>query len=68
MKCEDCGDDFKRRTRCKTCGKLVCRWCYHHIHGGKLLGSGIGAIDDKVADLQVCQVRQKVGGAIARDD
>lgn len=30
--CEDCGEDCKRRTRCPRCGKLVCRWCYHHIH------------------------------------
>lgn len=30
--CEDCGDECKRRTRCKGCGLLVCRWCKHHIH------------------------------------
>lgn len=30
--CQDCGDQVKRRTRCKNCGLLVCRWCYHHIH------------------------------------
>lgn len=31
--CQDCGDDTqKRRTRCKACGKLVCRWCYNHVH------------------------------------
>ncbi len=31
--CEDCGDDCGRRTRCPYCGLLICRWCYHHIHG-----------------------------------
>src|SRR4051812_12946255 len=31
--CEDCGDECRRRTRCPACGILVCRWCYHHIHG-----------------------------------
>lgn len=30
--CEDCGDEQKRRTRCKHCGLLVCTWCLHHIH------------------------------------
>lgn len=37
LECEDCHDslldlDEKRRTRCKRCGLLVCRWCYHHVH------------------------------------
>lgn len=31
--CDDCGDETRKRTRCKHCGKLVCAWCYHHIHG-----------------------------------
>ena len=32
--CEDCGDECEtRRTRCPNCGKLVCSWCYYHIHG-----------------------------------
>lgn len=32
--CEDCGDEVEtRRTRCPNCGKLVCGWCYYHIHG-----------------------------------
>ena len=36
--CEDCGDDTqKRRMRCKVCDKLVCRWCYHHVHNPELL-------------------------------
>lgn len=33
--CEDCHDemqDCERRTRCKKCGKLVCGWCYNHVH------------------------------------
>lgn len=33
--CEDCGDEMdpgRRRVRCKNCGKLVCPWCYHHVH------------------------------------
>lgn len=34
--CEDCGDETTRRTRCKKCGILVCRWCYHHAHAGPL--------------------------------
>lgn len=32
-RCEDCDGTCQRRTRCKRCGLLVCRWCYHHIHG-----------------------------------
>jgi hypothetical protein len=31
--CEDCGDECRRRTRCPACDLLVCRWCYHHVHG-----------------------------------
>lgn len=34
--CEDCHDelmDSERRRRCKHCGKLVCGWCLHHVHG-----------------------------------
>ena len=32
--CEDCGDECEtRRTRCPNCGKLVCSWCYYHVHG-----------------------------------
>lgn len=34
--CHECGDDCKRRTRCKRCDQLVCRWCYHHIHNAHL--------------------------------
>jgi hypothetical protein len=49
MKCVDCGGDCKRRTRCKVCGKLVCRWCYHYVHSGKLLDSIVGAIGDPLA-------------------
>ena len=33
--CDDCHDeleDKERRVRCKRCGWLVCRWCYHHVH------------------------------------
>lgn len=31
--CQDCEDPiFSRRMRCKRCGLLVCRWCYHHVH------------------------------------
>lgn len=32
-KCDDCGDEIKRGTRCKHCGKVACGWCYHHKHG-----------------------------------
>jgi hypothetical protein len=33
--CEDCGETVTyRRRRCSTCGFLVCRWCYHHVHAG----------------------------------
>lgn len=35
-KCEDCGDETKRRTKCPKCGLMVCRWCYHHLHHPKL--------------------------------
>lgn len=31
--CEDCGDEAKRRTRCPRCRKLVCSWCWGHVHG-----------------------------------
>lgn len=31
--CEDCGEECKRRTRCKHCGRLVCGYCRHHFHG-----------------------------------
>ena len=34
--CEDCGDEVpspRRRIRCKHCRKLICGWCYNHIHG-----------------------------------
>ena len=30
--CEDCGDEARRRTRCPNCGKLICGWCYNHVH------------------------------------
>lgn len=30
--CEDCGDKVSRRKLCWHCGKLVCGWCWHHIH------------------------------------
>ena len=30
--CEDCGEECRRRTRCKRCGKLVCCHCLHHTH------------------------------------
>jgi hypothetical protein len=33
MACEDCGEEVKRRTRCKLCGLLICAWCRHHVHG-----------------------------------
>jgi formylmethanofuran dehydrogenase subunit E len=28
--CEQCGEQVKRRTRCSLCGKLLCRFCFHH--------------------------------------
>lgn len=34
--CEDCHEemmDKDRRRRCKSCRKLVCAWCWGHIHG-----------------------------------
>jgi hypothetical protein len=31
--CDDCGDELKRGTICKHCGKRACAWCYHHHHG-----------------------------------
>ncbi len=34
--CEDCGDEIpegQRRTRCPHCKKLVCGWCFNHVHG-----------------------------------
>jgi ribosomal protein S27AE len=39
--CEDCGDtipDHQRRVRCKTCGSLLCAWCFHHVHVGLAVG------------------------------
>lgn len=40
--CEDCGDAVSRRTRCKLCKIFVCRWCYHHLHFGRL-ATGVAA-------------------------
>jgi hypothetical protein len=37
--CEDCGEIPERearRIRCPRCNKLVCRWCYHHVHAAEL--------------------------------
>lgn len=37
--CEDCGDEVpfpRRRFRCRHCKKLVCGWCYNHVHGLQL--------------------------------
>lgn len=34
--CEDCHEemmDSERRRRCGSCQKLVCAWCWGHIHG-----------------------------------
>lgn len=34
--CEDCHEemmDSERRRRCNKCDKLVCAWCWGHIHG-----------------------------------
>lgn len=36
LACEDFGESIdigRRRIRCKHCGKLVCGWCYNHVHG-----------------------------------
>lgn len=33
--CEECHEemmDSERRRRCGRCGKLVCGWCFNHIH------------------------------------
>lgn len=30
--CEDCGEETKRRTKCRLCGLMVCRWCLSHVH------------------------------------
>jgi hypothetical protein len=33
--CEDCEDEIpehQRRRKCKSCGKMVCAWCHHHVH------------------------------------
>lgn len=31
--CEDCGDRcYCQRTRCRRCRKLLCPWCFHHVH------------------------------------
>jgi hypothetical protein len=34
--CDDCHEEVprgERRSRCKACGRLVCAWCDHHVHG-----------------------------------
>lgn len=31
-KCEDCGEEVKRRFKCPKCLKLICSWCWNHIH------------------------------------
>ena len=28
MRCEECGHDYGRRTKCRDCGKMVCVWCF----------------------------------------
>jgi hypothetical protein len=38
LRCQDCEEPVpvpQRRTRCKSCGKLVCAWCLHHVHNGQ---------------------------------
>ena len=33
--CEDCHDemeDNERRRKCPRCKKLVCGWCFNHVH------------------------------------
>ncbi len=33
--CEDCGEEVpkgRRRVRCARCERVVCSYCYHHIH------------------------------------
>lgn len=44
--CEDCGDEIpkgQRRHRCKNCGKLVCGWCYGHVHNTVAMPTAGGA-------------------------
>jgi hypothetical protein len=31
--CEECGEEVRRRVWCWHCGRYVCPWCWHHIHG-----------------------------------
>ena len=32
VECEECGEECKRRTRCKSCGEMRCGYCLHHFH------------------------------------
>lgn len=55
--CEDCGEVWpRRRTKCKECGKLLCRGCIHTSAkdlGGPLCSAcGNGTtVPSKVIDL-----------------
>lgn len=30
--CDGCGEECRRRSKCKHCGELRCAWCIHHSH------------------------------------
>jgi hypothetical protein len=54
--CEDCGDEIeapRRRIRCKHCMKLICGWCYNHVHG-ILWWNGVTTESAEVT-LQTCR-------------
>lgn len=38
--CEDCGEDANRRIRCKSCGLLICSWCFNHVHEMEIHDTG----------------------------
>ena len=48
--CEDCGDDCVRRTRCKKCKLLICRWCYHHTHNLEMLSKVTKEVEAEIKE------------------
>lgn len=56
--CEDCGDAVTRRSRCRCCGIMVCRWCYHHVHIISLAETEQNEVQERKAE----QIRSEVEG------
>ena len=69
--CDDCGEDVKRRTRCKGCGKLACSYCLHHLHNRPPpveldAAAELRADDERDVLEHVRSTRSSVGGDFVR--